>query len=240
MRSFRSNPDELNPGPIGFAHRGLHGAGVPENSMAAFRAAIEAGAGIECDVRLSGDDEVMVFHDHDLRRMCASALAVESTRAEILAGQRLFDSDQHIPRLSELLELVAGRVPLLIEVKCRGGNAKRIAEAVAAAISGYHGPVGVMSFEPGVARWLGRKHPEVQRGLVISERASAFDRWRNIRVAAPHFLAVDFGAISRAWVAKQRSRRWIYSWTIRSAMSRETASVHADAPIWEGDGRPRS
>jgi len=208
--------------------------------MAAFRAAIEAGAGIECDVRLSGDDEVMVFHDHDLRRMCASALAVESTRAEILAGQRLFDSDQHIPRLSELLELVAGRVPLLIEVKCRGGNAKRIAEAVAAAISGYHGPVGIMSFEPGVARWLGRKHPEVQRGLVISERASAFDRWRNIRVAAPHFLAVDFGAISRAWVAKQRSRRWIYSWTIRSAMSRETASVHADAPIWEGDGRPRS
>ena len=101
-------------------------------------------------------------------------------------------------------------------------------------------PIVRMSFEPGVASWLGRKHPEVQRGLVISERASAFDRWRSIRVAAPHFLAVDFGAISRAWVAKQRSRRWIYSWTIRSAMSRETASVHADAPIWEGDGRPRS
>jgi len=74
---------------MGFAHRGLHGSGVPENSIAAFRAAIELGAGIECDVRLSGDGDVMVFHDHDLRRLCASALAVESTRAELLAGLKL-------------------------------------------------------------------------------------------------------------------------------------------------------
>ena len=148
MRSSRSATDPLDPGPRGFAHRGLHGAGVPENSLAAFRAALDLGAGIECDVRLSADGEVVVFHDHDLRRLCASALAVESTLASILAAQRLYDSGEHIPMLGQLLELAAGRAPLLIELKCRGGNASSLSAAVAAKLADYAGPVGVMSFEP--------------------------------------------------------------------------------------------
>lgn len=225
---------------MGFAHRGLHGPGVPENSMAAFRGAIEAGAGIECDVRLSSDGHVMVFHDHDLRRMCASALAVEATRADILAAQTLFDSGEHIPRLAELIELVAGRVPLLIELKCRGGNAARLAEAVATELGEYAGPVGVMSFESRAIKWFARRRADRRRGLVISDRASAINRWSGILNASPHFLAVDRGAIARSWVAKQRAGRWVYSWTIRSHEQRETAAIHADALIWEGDGRPRS
>jgi glycerophosphoryl diester phosphodiesterase len=240
MRSSRSEADPLDPGPHGFAHRGLHGPGVPENSMAAFRAALAAGVGIECDVRLSGDGQVMVFHDHDLRRMCASGLAVEATRAEILAGQQLYDSGEHIPWLAELLELVAGRVPLLIELKCRGGNAALLAKAVADELADYAGPVGVMSFEPRAIKWFARRLPYRRRGLVISDRASAIDRWSGMLNASPHFLAVDRGAIARPWVAKQRARRWVYSWTIRSPDDRQTAAIHADALIWEGDGRPRS
>ena len=206
--------------------------------MAAFRAALDIGAGIECDVRLSGDGQVMVFHDHDLRRLCASALAVESTSATVLASQKLFDSGEHIPRLAELLELVAGRVPLLIEVKCRGGNAARVTAAVAAELKAYSGPVGVMSFEPSVGRWLARHEPELRRGLVISERAGALDRWRSIRASSPHFLAVDFGALARPWAQKARRNRWVYSWTIRSPIQRQTGEIHADALIWESDGRP--
>jgi glycerophosphoryl diester phosphodiesterase len=240
MQSSRSGPDPLDPGVKGFAHRGLHGPGVPENSLAAFRAALDFGAGIECDVRLSGDGHVMVFHDHDLRRLCASALAVESTPAAILAGQKLFDSGEHIPRLGELLALVAGRVPLLIEVKCRGGNAALVTRTVANELKAYAGPVGVMSFEPSVGKWLARHEPGVCRGLVISERAGAFDRWRSIRSASPHFLAIDFGALARPWVEKVRRNRRVYSWTIRSAAQRQTAEVHADALIWESDGRPGS
>ncbi len=225
---------------MGFAHRGLHGPGIPENSLAAFRAAIDVGAGIECDVRLSGDGQVMVFHDHDLRRLCASALAVESTSAGVLAGQKLFDSGEHIPRLSDLLALVAEKVPILIELKCRGGNAARLSAAVASELADHTGSVGVMSFEPAVGRWFACHAPRRQRGLVISERASAFDRWRSIRMASPHFLAVDRAALGRPWVAKQRSKRWLYNWTIRTPLERETAEIHADALIWEGDGRPRS
>jgi len=206
--------------------------------MAAFRAALDLGAGIECDVRLSGDGEVMIFHDHDLRRLCASALVVESTTAKILSTQRLYDSDEHIPTLGQLLDLVAGRAPLLVEMKCRGGNAPRLSAAVADRLANYAGPVGVMSFEPKVGRWFARHRPDLRRGLVISGRASAFDRWRGMMFAKPHFIAMDRAAIERRWAAKARGRHWVYSWTIRTPAERETAEVHADALIWEGDGRP--
>ena len=240
MRSFRSAPDPLDPGPAGCAHRGLHGPGVPENSLAAFRAALHAGAGIECDVRLSGDGAVMVFHDHDLRRLCASALAVEATGAGVLAAQRLFDTGEHIPLLSQLLELVGGRAPILVELKCRGGNAARLSSAVDACLASYSGPVGVMSFEPAVGRWFSRHAAGRRRGLVVSQQASAFDRWRSIRMASPHFLAVDRAVLGRPWVARERAKRNLYSWTIRTPAERETAQVHADVLIWEADGRPRS
>ena len=240
MRSSRSEPDPLDPGPAGFAHRGLHGPAIPENSLAAFRAAIDMGAGIECDVRLSGDGEVMVFHDHDLRRLCASALAVEATPAAVLAAQRLAGTAEHLPWLSELLALVDGQVPLLIELKCRGGNAARLAAAVAAELADYAGPVGVMSFEARVGKWFKRHVPWRRRGLVFSERASMIDRWSSMLNASPHFLAIDRAALDRPWVARERKARRVYSWTIRTADQRREAENLADALIWEGDGRPRN
>src|SRR4051794_4857772 len=84
MRSSPSGPDLLEPGPGGFAHRGLHGSGVPENSLAAFQAAFNQTVGVECDVRLSGDGSAVVFHDPDLTRMCGVALIVEQTPAALL------------------------------------------------------------------------------------------------------------------------------------------------------------
>jgi len=224
---------------MGFAHRGLHGPGVPENSLAAFRAAIEAGAGIECDVRLTSDDKVVVFHDHDLRRLCASALAVEATTAQAISRQKLFDTEEHIPLLGDLLALVAGRVPLLIELKCRG-NVAALSQAVVEALRDYQGAFGLMSFEPGVGKWLARHAPELRRGLVISRNASAFDRWRCLRTGQPQFIAVDCDVVDRPWAARERASKRVYSWTIRSPADRETAEIHADALIWEADGRPRS
>jgi glycerophosphoryl diester phosphodiesterase len=239
MRSSRSNPDPLDPGPTGFAHRGLHGPGVPENSLAAFRAAIELGAGIECDVRLSESGGAIVFHDHNLQRLCASALTVEATPGALLMGQRLLGTNEHIPSLHQLLDLVRGKVPLLIEVKCRGGNAAKLTEQVVTDLAVYDGPVGVMSFEPAVGKWLERHASHIPRGLVISRKASTFNRWKSIRSSSAQFLAIDCDVITRLWVVRQRRSKWVYSWTIRSAEQRETGEIHADALIWEGDGRPR-
>lgn len=240
MPSSRSGPDPLDPGPAGFAHRGLHGPGIPENSLAAFAAAVEIGAGIECDVRLSGDGRPMLFHDHDLRRLCASALTVESTPEKLLQVQRLFDSNEHIPGLEEMLALVRGRVPILFEIKCHAGNAARLTHAVTSFLEDYAGPFGVMSFEPDVGKWLRRNAPQVRRGLVVSRRASPVARWLGIRTSSPHFLAIDRAAVERRWVEVQRRTRRIYSWTIASQGQRRSAEAHADAMIWEGDGRPRN
>lgn len=238
MRSSRSGPDPLDPGAKGFAHRGVHGPGLPENSLGAFRAALDFGAGIECDVRLSGDGEVMVIHDHELRRLCGLPIVVEDTFAEALAAQKLCGTDEVMPWLSELLDLVVGRAPILIELKTCDGNAARLAEAVAADLADYSGPVGVMSFDPKVSWWFARNVPYVRRGLVVSHRTGAVDRWTAVSYASPHFLAVETTLLGTRWAAKMRQRKRLYTWTVRTTEERAQAEVHADAAIWESDGRP--
>ncbi|WP_328803869.1 glycerophosphodiester phosphodiesterase family protein [Paracoccus xiamenensis] len=151
------------------AHRGLHSPGVPENSLAAFRAAIAAGYGIELDVQPSAEGTPMVFHDYDLTRMCGDEGYIADRDAEDLAELRLLDTDEGIPSLVEVLREVAGRVPLLIEIKDQDGrlgrNIGELQNRVAAALSAYDGPVAVMSFNPHTVAAFGKAAPEVTRGL---------------------------------------------------------------------------
>ena len=237
MRSSRSGPESphsapLGVGPNGFAHRGRHSNGVPENSRAAFHAAIELGAGIECDVRLSRDDVPMVFHDDDLKRMCGEGGSVETLSAASLAGKRLLGTRETMPRLADLLMIAGGRVPLLIELKT-AGNAARLAAAVCRTLGARPGPVGVMSFDPRVAMWLARNRSDVRRGLVIAGDESAIERWGKAMLARPHFLALD-----QALLGRVSTRLPVYSWTIRTPAERASAAPFADALIWEADGRP--
>ena len=238
MRSSRSAPDPLDPGPAGFAHRGLHhGTEFPENSLIAFAAALERGAGIECDLRLTADNQIIVFHDADARRLCASSMQIgNSTLAQL---GRLGIGGHPIPTLESLLTLVAGRVPLLLEVK-EDGDVWRWVPALKRALAGYAGPFGVMSFDPRIPRLLKTNLPEVRRGLVIRADLPIWRRLAAVRLSHPHFVAVDKAALGRPWVARLKERIPVYSWTIRSPADRETAEIHADALIWEGDGRPRS
>jgi glycerophosphoryl diester phosphodiesterase len=232
MQSSPSRPDPLDPGAKGFAHRGLHyGAGFPENSLLAFAAALELGAGIECDLRLTADNQILVFHDADALRMCASPIRIgASTHREL---DRLRVGEGPIPTLRSLLTLVAGRVPLLLEVKV-DGDLWRWVPALRRDLDGYDGRFGMMSFDPRLPRLLKTNLPGVQRGLVVRKSPSSLKRW----LAAPDFLAVDRAALEQPWVAQIRKRLPIYSWTIRTPIEREQASVHADALIWEADGRP--
>jgi glycerophosphoryl diester phosphodiesterase len=223
---------------VGFAHRGLHsGTQFPENSLIAFAAALEMGAGIECDLRLTKDDRIVVFHDPDAWRMCASPIKIaESTGAEL---SRLTVGNHPIPTLASLLTLVAGRVPLLLEVKVEN-DIWRWVRPLKDALADYAGPFGIMSFDPRIPRLVRRDMPEVRRGLVIREGLSPWRRHLAIWLAAPHFLAVDRRALANRWVASARRAVPVYSWTIRTAAERAQAEVQADALIWETDGRPRS
>jgi len=236
MRSSRSVPDPLDPGPAGFAHRGLHhGVGFPENSLIAFAAALELGAGIECDLRLTADDRIVLFHDADAWRLCASPMRIGRSSLQELGRLRLGDGP--IPTLASLLAMVAGRVPLLLEAKV-DGDIWRWIPAIRRALAGYHGPAGVMSFDARLPRLLRTNLPSVRRGLVVRERTASPQRWLAIQLASPNFLAVERTALNSRWVARARQRMPVYSWTIRTPGERAQAAVQADALIWEADGRP--
>lgn len=202
----------------------------------AFAAALELGAGIECDLRLTADDRLVVYHDADGVRLSGrDAGIIDSTLAD-LADWRV--GTQFIPTLDQLLLLVGGRVPLLLEAKVVGPEIWRMGPAILHALEGYAGPVGVMSFDPRLPRWLKTNAPQIQRGLVISNRLSTLKRWWALRLADPSFLAVDGAAFGKGWVAKERRRLPVFSWTSRTCADARRVRDFADAAIWEADGRP--
>ncbi|HYI48587.1 MAG TPA: glycerophosphodiester phosphodiesterase family protein [Allosphingosinicella sp.] len=225
-----------------FAHRGLHGAAVPENSRAAFEAAIAARHGIELDVQISGDRQAMVFHDEELGRLAEDEGYVRGRSAAELGRIRLRDCDETIPTLPQILALISGRAPLLIEVKAPGREVGPLALAVADALGGYAGPVAVMSFNPEVGHWFARHEPKWLRGLVATERGR---KWRGgvarrlaLWRSKADFLAYDIRDLpSRFAEARRREGLSVLTWTVRSLQDRTKAAQHADQIIYEDPAR---
>lgn len=235
------------------AHRGLHdvAAGVVENSRAAMAAAVAAGYGIECDVQLTADNLAVVFHDYDLGRLTGASGPVRGRSAAELSGIRLTGTDEGVPGLAEVLALVAGRVPLLIEVKDQDGAmgpaVGPLERAVAAALAGYAGPVAVMSFNPHAVAAFGAAAPGVARGLTTS--AFRAEDWgplpptrgaklREIpdydRVGAC-FIAHEASDLGRDRVAElKRAGAAVLCWTVRSAEAEAEARRVADNITFEG------
>jgi glycerophosphoryl diester phosphodiesterase len=225
-----------------FAHRGLHGPGRIENSRAAFLAAIEARHGIELDVQASADGRAMVFHDEDLDRLAEGRGPLGARSAAELARIRLRDSDETIPSLAEMLALIGGQAPLLIEVKAPGRDAAALSRSVAGALRGYQGPVAVMSFNPEVGHWFAQHEPARLRGLVVTEKGR---KWRGRLLrrlalwrARADFLAYDIRDLpSRFAEARRRAGMRVLTWTCRTARDRARAAEHADQIIYEAEPR---
>jgi glycerophosphoryl diester phosphodiesterase len=227
----------LTPGP--FAHRGLHGGAVIENSRAAFTAAIAAGHGIECDVQLAADQVAMVFHDDRLDRLTDATGALIDRAAAALATIRLKGTDEGIPRLDEMLAIVAGRVPLLIEIKAKDRAAAPVCRAVRRAVEGYAGRFAVMSFNPEVGHWFRVHAPGIVRGLVVTEAhkrglRGRIERHLSLWRARPDFLAYDVRDFPSRFAAAQRARGLpVLTWTVRGVEAEQVAAHHADAIIYE-------
>ena len=228
-----------------YAHRGLHGPGRVENSPSAFRAALDAGLGVECDIQRSRDDWPMVYHDWDFSRLHGRAEAGEALDAAHWRALRYADSEEGPFALAELLALIAGKVPLLIEIKSRRGyDVERSCESVAAALAGYAGAHAVMSFDPRVSRWLRRHSPQTVRGLVIREDEHGRTRqaWRRrlaLWIARPDFLAYHVKALPNRFAAGLRDAGFpLLTWTVDSPEALAIARDHADAAIAEGAGLP--
>ena len=149
-----------------YAHRGLHNkeAGIPENSLAAFRAAVEGGFGAELDVHLLKDGSLAVFHDSNLQRITGKEGRIEDLTAEDLKDYHLLETGETIPLFSEVLEIFSGKTPLIIELKAVDGNHAALCQAACDAMEGYEGLWCMESFDPRCVNWLRKHRPEIIRG----------------------------------------------------------------------------
>lgn len=238
------------------AHRGLHDVsdGRPENSRAAIRAAIAAGYGIEIDVQLSSDGAAMVFHDYALDRLTAQRGPVRLRRGDELAAVPLNGADECIPDLDEVLSIVAGQVPLVVEIKDQDGgmgpDVGPLEEAVAMALRGYQGPLAVMSFNPHSVGRMAELLPEVPRGIVTSAyryedwplAREVCDRLRDIpdydRVGAC-FISHEVNDLANPRIAELRAKgAMICCWTVRAAEQEAEAREIVDNITFEGYAAP--
>ena len=149
-----------------YAHRGLYDNehGIPENSMAAFRRAVDKGYGIELDVHLTADNQLVVFHDDTLTRMCGMNKKISSFLYSDLMQLRLLGTEEVIPLFKDVLELIDGKVPLIIELKVDGSNQNLLCPLVWQLLSRYKGDYCIESFHPFVLQWFKRHEPQVVRG----------------------------------------------------------------------------
>jgi glycerophosphoryl diester phosphodiesterase len=221
-----------------FAHRGLHGGAIVENSPSAFRAAIAAGHGIELDVQASADGEAIVFHDYELDRLAGRSGRLADLSAAAIEAILLTGTQDRIPSLAQTLALIDGQAPLLIEVKSPGRHVDTLSRAVLRAITPYKGPVAVMSFNPEIGRWFAAHAPTVLRGLVVTEAGKKWRGWLTRRLALwrckADFLAYDIRDLPSRFAAAQRARGLpTLTWTCRSDAQRATAAAHADQIIYE-------
>ncbi len=226
-----------------FAHRGVHGAGIAENSPAGFAAAITAGLGIECDVRRTLDGRAVVFHDADLQRLAGREERIDQLSVGEVTQVPLSVGGELIPTLRDLLAQVAGQVPLLLELKSDSGHSvDRLCRAVRRDLEGYLGPVAVMSFDPRIGAWFAAKAPAILRGLVVTEAGSRtlsgrVKRHLALWHSAAQFLAYDVRDLPSSFAHSQRQRGLpLLTWTVSSPALRQRAADYADAPIAEGAG----
>lgn len=186
---------------VNIAHRGLHTRDkrIPENSMAAFRAAVSNGYGVEFDVHLTADKRLVVFHDDNLERMCGTDAYIDDMTYDKLAELSLAGTDERIPLLSQVLAAVDGKTPIVLELK-RGADNAELCRRTHQMLEMYSGPVCIESFDPRIVRWWRKNAPEYLRGQLSAPAKSfkgmlgpfsafALSRLLTNFISRPHFVA---------------------------------------------------
>lgn len=153
-----------------YAHRGLHSKekDIPENTLAAFRAAVDNGYGIELDVRLDADGKLFVMHDDNTQRMTGVDMLISKSHCDEIKALRIIGTDEYIPTFAEVLELVDGKIPLIVELKAIPGRISELGKRTFELLDNYKGDFVVESFDPRMVRWVRRHRPNVARGQLIT------------------------------------------------------------------------
>ena len=220
-----------------FAHRGMSGGEVRENTLEAFEAAAENGYGIELDVRVSADGKAIVYHDANLARFFGENTEVASLNADQLK------QDYNIPQLSEVLELIGGRVPLIIELKCDGSDIS-VCPIAMDVLDGYEGAYAIQSFSPEVLRWMKKNYPNVIRGQIsngfmregmVDVKYFIIENLLSNCVAKPDYIAYNHkyaGNLSLN-ICRKLYRTPTMAWTLRTSEEWSGCADRFDSYICE-------
>jgi len=242
-------PDWLTAQPV--AHRGLHDAarGIIENMPAAAEAAVAGNFAIECDIQLTADGEAMVHHDDELGRLTEGSGTLLTKTAAELKAVHFKATSERMMTLAELCDLVAGRVPLVIEVKSHFDGDRKLVKRLAEVLSAYNGPAVGMSFDPDQVIALRELLPSRPRGIVAEHEYTAEDwpeasaeqrhgmtQLRHFFRTQPDFVAYWVNELPSAapWLARNVFRCPLLTWTVRTPEQRARAARHADQMIFEG------
>lgn len=231
-----------------FAHRGLYGGTVPENSLAAFRRAIARNYGIELDLHLLQDGNVAVLHDSRLARMTGRPGILENLSTADLQSCYLNGTKEAIPTLSQVLNLVDGRVPLILELKTHDRNAARLTQTVCRMLDAYHGSYCLESFDPRCLLWLKKHRPQILRGQLSENFLMKKDSDLSLLLrfgasyhlesflTRPDFIAHKYE--DRKTLSNFLIRRFwkipAVTWTVHSQQELDTALQEGYVPIFEG------
>ena len=230
-----------------YAHRGLHGEGIPENSLAAFKAARDAGYGIELDVHLMSDGTLAVIHDSSLKRTAGEDVMIEELKKEDLPYYSLEGTDEKIPTLQQVLNLYQDAAPIIVELKSYKGNFNQLCDATCAVLKDYEGTYCIESFDPRCIVNLRTRHYDVIRGQLtqnfflsqskISGKLKFILRHQILNfLTKPDFIAYRFEdryTISN-FIARKIWGIQGVAWTIKTQEDLDTAVREGWIPIFEG------
>lgn len=243
--SLPDEPGSITPSwliEVPLAHRGLHDEVRPENSLASFAAAVEAGYGVELDVHVSADDQPVVTHDAQLSRMTGDGRAVGDLTAEELGRLRLNGSDEGVPHLADALEVLKD-VPVMLELKTSRLRAGALEPGVAALVDEHPGPVCVASFNPVALRWFRRNRPDVIRVLtatsvglngIAAPLLRRLAELRDLPTVAPAAVSYDILGLPHPAVQAWRDRGGaVVTWTVADEAALAKSRRFADNIIFE-------
>lgn len=231
-----------------YAHRGLHDLepGTPENSLAAFKRAVERGYGVELDLQLTKDKKVVVHHDATLKRSCGADVRVQDLPYEALSEYRLFGSGERIPLFSEVLAVMGGKTPMIVELKGYNDPAELCTLAMKE-LEGYTGDYCVESFDPRIVRWFYKNRPEIVRGQLMYHMKKNENGLTGLQAfcgrnllsnfhARPHFEAYDIHTrnVPSLRLAKAVCGLKEVSWTLRTQEEYDRAKRLNSLCIFEG------
>ena len=247
LQGRKNHPERKSIQGWNYAHRGLHGEGKPENSMSAFRAALENGYGIELDIHLLADGDLAVIHDSLLKRTTGAEGRIEDLTTGQLTDYRLEGPDDPIPTFSQVLELFDGKAPLIVELKPHGSNHAALCEAACNMLDHYRGAFCVESFDPRCIYWLRKHRPDIIRGQLIENSLKSKAPYPFILrlimtlqltnfLTKPDFVAhkfTDRKSLSNTLVRRFWGIQGV-TWTLKTKADFDTAVKEGYLPIFEG------